>query len=311
MPKKKGTFVVLVLICIAGFGLYVAYVNNDIARLPAATTGATLAELWTSPGEPQRAPQTGSATQAGRTARTAQSGQSAASAATGTGAAMAATAPTNRKSKYAYAKEYGMYPGEAEIPVDKYLICVNRDRALPARYKVNLAVCVENVYPENRMMEKQAAAQYREMYDAARKSDKDVELELIPFSAYRSTAQQKANFDSEVGALENAGLGRGEAIERALLSIQLPGCSEHETGLAIDITRKGVWRTDPGFDGSREFKWLEENAQDYGFILRYPRGKQAVTGVEFEPWHWRYVGVEEAKKIKESGQCLEEYLKIK
>jgi len=303
MPRGKGLLVLLALIIVAGAGLYFAYVNNDIAKLPAATTGATLAELWETDWNGQRTSSAGrQAQQPAPTTASRRGGNTA----TDPGAS-AATA-TKPDSGYIYAQEYGLYPGEAKIPGDKYLICVNSNRALPARYRVNLAVCVENIYPENRMMEKQAARQYRKMYDAALKADET--MELVPFSAYRSTVQQKAAFDREVMALEEGGLGRGEAIERALRSVQLPGCSEHETGLAIDITRKGVWRTDPGFAGSKEFKWLEKHAQDYGFILRYPKGKEAFTGVPFEPWHWRYVGVEEARKMQASGKCLEEYLGI-
>jgi D-alanyl-D-alanine carboxypeptidase len=95
-----------------------------------------------------------------------------------------------------------------------------------------------------------------------------------------------------------------------LEAIQLPGGGRRETGLAIAISRKGVWRTDPGFHGTKEFNWLTAHAQDYGFILRYPQGKEQFTGVSYEPWHWRYVGVEAAQKIRASGQCLEEYLGI-
>jgi len=321
MPKKKGKgrLLLLVLLIVAGLGLYFAYTNNDIGRLPPVTSGSTLAELWetnweghTHPPSASWCAKCGSLTTAAQAAQTTQPSQTTAagsSSAPGTTTtATTTTATTKPDSTYAYAREYGLYPAEANMPADRYLICVNRSRALPAKYRVSLAVCVENIYPENRMMETQAARQYRKMYDAALKEDNT--MELIPFSAYRSTAQQKAAFDREVKALEDAGLGRQEAIERALLSIQLPGCSEHETGLAIDITRKGVWATDPGFDGTKEFRWLEKHAQEYGFILRYPKGKLAITGVGYEPWHWRYVGVENAKKIKESGQCLEEYLGI-
>ena len=314
MKGRKGLPVLLALILVAGMGLYFAYINNDIARLPTGTTGSTLAELWETdwsghrnpPADNRQAPQQDPATRAERSTRTARSGRTT-TAAADPGATTTAAA-TKPDSAYAYAAEYGIYPGEAKIVGNRYLICVNSNRALPAKYKVGLAVCVENIYPENRMMERQAAAQYRKMYDAARKEDES--LELIPFSAYRSTAQQKITFDREVSELEEGGLTRQEAIERALKTVQLPGCSEHETGLAIDITRKGVWRTDPGFADSKEFKWLEKHAHDYGFILRYPKGKESFTGVAYEPWHWRYVGVDEARKIQASNKCLEEYLGI-
>ena len=291
MKPKKGTIFVLALILIAGFGLYIAYINDDISRLPAPTSGATLAELWT-PADGQT--------------RTLVSQQAAQPTAAPGGSAPAASIPNNPNSKYAYRKEYGVYPGEADIPAEgKYLICVNRSRALPARYSANVKteVCV-TVYPENRRMETEAAKQYKKMYEAALEAG----AELIPFSGYRSTVQQKETFDREIVTLEAGGLTRQEAIERAMWTIQLPGCSEHETGLAMDITRKGVWRADPGFHGTKEFNWLTDNAQDYGFILRYPQGKAHITGISYEPWHWRYVGVEHAQKMKEKNQCLEEYL---
>jgi len=293
--KKKGNIFLLAVIFIAGLGLYIAYLNNDISRLPASTTGATLAELWTPADGQQRtilppAPAT----------QVPQSGASGA-------ASSNATIPKNLNSRYAYRKEYDVYPGEAEVPGDKYLICVNRSRALPAKYseRVKTEVCV-TVYPEDRKLEAGAAKKYREMYEAALAEG----VELIPFSGYRSTALQKENFDSEIAALVTGGLTRQEAIERAMQTIQLPGCSEHETGLAMDITRKGVWRADPGFHGTKEFNWLTAHAQEYGFILRYPQGKEHITGISYEPWHWRFVGEKAAQEIRKSGQCLEEYLNL-
>ena len=296
--KKKGNIFLLALIFIAGLGLYLAYLNNDISRLPASTTGATLAELWTPADGQQRTilPPAPATT------------QSASAQATASGAASSnATIAKNPNSRYVYRKEYDVYPGEAEVPGDRYLICVNRSRALPAKYseRVKTEVCV-TVYPENRKLEAEAAKKFREMYDAAMKED----VELIPFSGYRSTALQKENFDKEIEALVRDGLTRQEAIERAMQTIQLPGCSEHETGLAMDITRKGVWRADPGFHGTKEFNWLTAHAQEYGFILRYPQGKEHITGISYEPWHWRFVGEKAAQEIRKSGQCLEEYLNL-
>ena len=282
---KKGNIVVLLLlIIVASIGLYFAWYNGDIVKVPVATSGSTLAELWETNWEGRRNPP-GRAAKAGKTT--------------------AAVPAKNTKSSYYYANEYELFPRLTSTD-NPYLICVNRYLHLPAKYSVSTAVCV-TVYPENKEMEKTAAAQFRKMYDAAREAG----AELIPFSAYRTIRQQKENFDREIRSLIDAGLGRVEAIERALRTIQLPGCSEHETGLAIDITRKGVWRTDPGFDTSKEFQWLQKHAHEYGFILRYPRGKESITGISYEPWHWRYVGVEAATAMKNSGKCLEEYLGIK
>jgi D-alanyl-D-alanine carboxypeptidase len=106
------------------------------------------------------------------------------------------------------------------------------------------------------------------------------------------------------------GYSRAEAVNFAAQSIQPPGCSEHNSGLAIDITRPGVWDTREDFDTTKEFAWLQAHAHEYGFILRYPKDKQNITQVMYEPWHWRYVGVGPATAMKASGQCLEEYLGI-
>ena len=78
----------------------------------------------------------------------------------------------------------------------------------------------------------------------------------------------------------------------------------------MDITRPGVWDTSKDFDTTKEFAWLQANAHKYGFILRYPVDKQGITDVEYEPWHWRFVGIGPATAMKESGQCFEEYLGI-
>ena len=84
---------------------------------------------------------------------------------------------------------------------------------------------------------------------------------------------------------------------------QAPGCSEHETGLAFDVTA----RSDGDFEATPQFQWLSEHCWDYGFILRYPKGKEQITGIAYEPWHYRYVGEEAAKLIRDRGWTLEEY----
>ena len=98
-------------------------------------------------------------------------------------------------------------------------------------------------------------------------------------------------------------LSRADAAKKAATVILPPGTSEHHLGLAMDICN-----TNSSFSSQKEYKWLMEHAHEYGFILRYTADKQSITGIIPEPWHWRYVGVEHAKKIKDSGLCLEEYL---
>ncbi len=301
--KKKGTLVVLLLILVAGIGLYFAYHNKDIVRLPQSTTGTTLAELWETDWRGHAHPPA-SGNKAASTAKSEKKSQSTNGS---TSTAKSTTSGTKKQSGYAYAEEYNLYPSVAEIPVNKYLICVNRNRSLPKGYSaaVKTQVCV-SVYKENRKMETEAAKHYKLMYDAAIKD----KIELIPYSAFRSTSHQKNNFDNSIKRRVSQGMTRKQAIEKTLETIQLPGCSEHETGLAIDITRKGVWDTDHEFYKTKEYEWLQKHAAEYGFILRYPENKFSITKVKFEPWHWRYVGVEDAKKIKASGKCLEEYMNL-
>ena len=99
------------------------------------------------------------------------------------------------------------------------------------------------------------------------------------------------------------GKSREEAENLVLQTINKPGTSEHNLGLAIDFNY-----VDYDFDQTKGFKWLVKNAQNYGFILRYPKDKQDITGITYESWHWRYVGKEHSKIIKEKGYCLEEYI---
>ena len=87
-----------------------------------------------------------------------------------------------------------------------------------------------------------------------------------------------------------------------------PGTSEHETGLALDITAQSYPVLEQDQEDTPEQQWLMENAWRFGFILRYPQGKTEITGICYEPWHYRYVGREAAKEIQEKGLCLEEYL---
>jgi len=191
------------------------------------------------------------------------------------------------------------------VPGDPYLIYVSRDYALPANYSPALEVCVES-YPEKIQMEAAAAKQYKAMYDAALAAG----AELVPYSGYRSIARQKSNFDRLIQTNVDRGHSYAEAVNLAAQEILPPGCSEHSAGLAMDITRPGYWDTREDFETTKEFAWLTAHAQEYGFILRYPKDKFARTQITYEPWHWRYVGVGPAKVMKARGQCLEEYLGI-
>lgn len=132
-----------------------------------------------------------------------------------------------------------------------------------------------------------------------------VRFELV--DAYRSYDLQKQLFEEKVQSYINKGLSREDAEKEAATITARPNTSEHQTGLALDIVTPSYTKRDKGFAKTDAFKWLDANAQDYGFTLRYKKDKQDITGVIYEPWHWRFVGVEAARAMKKSGECLEEY----
>ena len=123
-----------------------------------------------------------------------------------------------------------------------------------------------------------------------------------------SADYQQLLWEREISKEMANGLDYRRAVKKAGETLALPHCSEHETGLAVDLAQKGEQDVNYEFAGSRQSVWLERCAHRYGFILRYPRLKEHITGFAFEPWHYRYVGSESADIIKKSGICLEEFL---
>ena len=179
-----------------------------------------------------------------------------------------------------------------------YLVVVNAKRATDETYKPVLTEIFDTGY----YMEKGVTPYYEEMYTAAKKDG----ITLTPYSAYRSYERQKNNYINLTKQyMSQYNLNEEDAARKAATVILPPGTSEHNLGLAMDICN-----TRDDFANTKEFKWLTENAHKYGFILRYTAEKQDITGIVPEPWHWRFVGVEYAEAIKDSGLCLEEYLGI-
>lgn len=139
-------------------------------------------------------------------------------------------------------------------------------------------------------------------------------LEFLLISSYRSLARQQEIYDSVYQSNISKGYSEEEATRETEEYIALPHASEHSTGLAVDITEPVLDSLGDGlieeFEDTAEGKWLHEHAADYGFILRYPRGKEDITIIEYESWHFRYVGIENAHYIKENDLTLEEYVEI-
>lgn len=129
-------------------------------------------------------------------------------------------------------------------------------------------------------------------------------------SSYRSQERQQELYDNKVQRVMAEGASREAAQAEAARWVARPGTSEHQTGLAVDIVSLSNQMLDETQESTPEFQWLAENAWKYGFILRYPEGKEEITGYIFEPWHYRYFGTEEAQKIYESGLTVEEYYNL-
>ena len=130
-------------------------------------------------------------------------------------------------------------------------------------------------------------------------------------SGYRTEATQRELYENKVSRLMASGLDPDEAAAEAAKVVAYPGTSEHQTGLAVDLIDSAYTSLDQGQEQTATQQWLMENCWKYGFILRYPSDKSDVTGIIYEPWHYRYVGEEAAAAMHKSGLCLEEYLETK
>lgn len=178
------------------------------------------------------------------------------------------------------------------------LTLVNLQYRLPEDYKPTLQAAVEG---SSVQLDARVAPFYAEMYAAAKADG----CTLTPYSGYRTYARQQENFDRKVAYYVSQGLSEAEATAQTQTRILPAGASEHNMGFAMDIVSASA-----DFISTKEFSWLSAHAHEYGFILRYPENKTEITGVMYEPWHWRFVGKEAAAEMQKSGQCLEEYLGV-
>lgn len=180
---------------------------------------------------------------------------------------------------------------------DWRLVLVNYENALPNDFSIELADI-----DDTRKFDKRAIGALNDMLKAMRKDGRTF---IWVQSAYRSLELQTQLFDAETAPFLKQGYSREDAERLALKTVNRPGTSEHNLGLAVDFNY-----VTESFETTAEFDWLCKNAADFGFILRYRKDKEEITRVSYEPWHWRYVGVEHAKKINELDFCLEEYIEF-
>ncbi len=192
--------------------------------------------------------------------------------------------------------------GAIGVGID-YLMLVNAKNPVPAGFKPELDE-IQSPY----RLEATAAKAYREMIAAA--EAEGIYFDLI--SGYRSVDTQTRLYNAKVGEYVSEGFSREDAEKEAARWVAPPGYSEHNTGLAVDIVSRGYYNTHSdlteAFAETEQFEWLYSNCARFGFVLRYPKDKQDITGITYEPWHYRYVGEKAAKEIMSSGVCLEEYV---
>ena len=190
-------------------------------------------------------------------------------------------------------------------PTYERLLLVNADHPLPSDFD-NTAdlVTIEKEYL-NGSLNKIDGGVYP--YLMALLTDARAQgVSLYVRSPYRSYATQEMLFNNKVKKVIAAGTPADEAEAKAAQAVARPGTSEHQTGLAIDFNvASSTFEKSPGF------RWMMANAENYGFILRYPKNKTDVTGIMYESWHWRFVGINVAKEMNAMGVVLEEYLATK
>lgn len=178
---------------------------------------------------------------------------------------------------------------------------VNKERSLPSDYipndLVDITVLHKTEKPESKMLRKEASAALSELFENAMKNN----FKFIAVSGYRSYSRQVYLFN-------NYAKNHGE--EEANRFSARPGQSEHQTGLTMDVSIESLnFKLVEELGETPEGKWLAENAHKYGFIIRYPKGTEHITGYQYEPWHIRYLGKDLAAKVYESNLTYDEYYK--
>lgn len=202
---------------------------------------------------------------------------------------------SEKSTKEETSKQTPSKPSGSQKGVD---ILVNAKNPIPDDWTVDL-VQLKNGH----QVDRRAYESLQKMMDDARAKG----WNPLICSSYRTTAYQQQLFDNRVQRMKNQGMSESEAIKDTEKWIAIPGTSEHETGLAVDIVTVENQNLDSSQLNSECQRWLMEHCYDYGFILRYPEDKASITGIDFEPWHYRYVGYDIAQYIKGKGICLEEY----
>ena len=183
---------------------------------------------------------------------------------------------------------------EADTSQGWNLILVNKNYRIPDNYDIELTELSNGEKVDSRIY-----PDLQDMFNAARANG----LALFVREGYRTQEEQQEIMDEKIMSYMEEGYSKKEARNLAEKYVAKPGTSEHQLGLSIDINADTT-----KCSSESVYKWLDENAYRYGFIKRYPSDKVEITGINNEPWHYRYVGKDAANEMKETGMCLEEYM---
>ncbi len=193
---------------------------------------------------------------------------------------------------------------EKEVSFDETdwkLVLINKQHPIPEDYTFTLGPI--KTIKGTMQCDERIIEELLSMMQAA--SEDGVNLAIC--SPYRDLAWQEVLFNRKIKAYMNKGMSYMEAYKISSQAVTVPGASEHQIGLAIDIVSDVYTTLDEGFAETDAGIWLEEHCAEYGFVLRYPKGKEYITSIEFEPWHFRYVGKEAAGVMMKENLCLEEF----
>ena len=186
---------------------------------------------------------------------------------------------------------------------DPRMVLVNHTNKMPEDYTFTTREC-GSATAVNKTLQTEAADAFLAMQAAAAKEGVTIWMQ----SGYRSVSYQTNLYEKKTNYYKQQGYDDAKAKEMAAAIVNPPGYSEHNCGLAADLNSPEHTGLDEGFENTAAFRWLCQHAGEYGFILRYPKGAEEKTEITYEPWHWRYVGVENAAKINASGLCFEDYI---
>jgi D-alanyl-D-alanine carboxypeptidase len=199
-------------------------------------------------------------------------------------------------------EELGDNPSEMISTLSKddwQLLLVNKQHPIPDGYEFTPAVIKGAMKCDARIL-----ADLKAMMKAAKADG----VNLVVSSSYRDYSRQTYVFNRKIDYYMEKGYSYLEAYKLASITVTIPDASEHQIGLALDITSTSYSALEIGFGDTLAGKWLAAHCAEYGFILRYPLGKEDITGIQYEPWHFRYVGKTAATEIMDRGITLEEFV---